>query len=383
MAFSRHRSRRLVGLSVLAALLSGLGAFMFFLSRAETAPRGELAVRTMPLDPDRCTEGVRKVAVDDLRPAPSVLLWYPEPPRNNAAAVAQPDSRLPVLFYFSSWTGIRLENIDLVQILASHGFVVATVLYPARLPGMPEARWRRQLAELQRPMDFSSEAGFEETLRRGDQRVRARAEDAVAILNRLATLDHCDPGNRLAHRLDTNRAGIFGYSLGGAVAAEVCRQDVRFRAAANLDGWLFGDAAKHGVPCPYLLMSDDSPVPTAPDIAAADATRRYMSILTKSDYDQAMANMERHGGIMVTIAGSRHADFSDSAPRPLRQSLGLAGRGMGRTTDIVSAYVVAFMEKYLAGKPSSLLPPGAVTSPDVHLQMWERPTSAGAAAPVN
>jgi dienelactone hydrolase len=311
---------------------------------------------------------------------PDVQLWYPASPRHGGA-VAGGD--LPVVLYFPGWAGIRVENLGAVQALASHGFVVATIVYPARLPGMPNARWQAQLAELERRMDFSSEAAFEETLRRSNDRVRARAEDAVAILDLLAKLDHCDPGNRLAHRLDTNRAGVFGYSLGGAVAAETCWMDGRFRAAVNLDAWLFADAAKHGVTCPYLLISDDSPVPTAADIAAATSSDRYRSILTKTDYDQTIANMRRHGGMMVTIGGSGHADFLDAGPRPLWQSIGVTGNTAQRTSDIATAYVLAFMQSHLAGRKSPLLPPNAVTPSGVRLEVWERPTSSGAAAPVN
>jgi hypothetical protein len=61
------------------------------------------------------------------------------------------------------------------------------------------------------------------------------------------------------HRLDQIRDGIIGYSLRGAVDAQTAWLDHHFKAALNLDGWLFADAALKGVIRPFIEISDDTP----------------------------------------------------------------------------------------------------------------------------
>lgn len=47
-------------------------------------------------------------------------------------------------------------------------------------------------------------------------------------------------GSWLSQRIDRNRIGVFGHSLGGATAVRVGLIDSRFGASADVDGSLFG-----------------------------------------------------------------------------------------------------------------------------------------------
>ncbi len=42
-------------------------------------------------------------------------------------------------------------------------------------------------------------------------------------------------------RLNTERAGAFGHSFGGAASIQICTVDPRIQSALNMDGWTFGD----------------------------------------------------------------------------------------------------------------------------------------------
>jgi hypothetical protein len=86
-----------------------------------------------------------------------------------------------------------------------------------------------------------------------------------------------------------------------------------------MDGWHFADAAKYGVDRPYLWMNDDTPLPGTADLVAPDPARRYTAILNQRDHDSAMENIRRLGGIIMTVSGSRHADFSDQPGQWLRR----------------------------------------------------------------
>jgi dienelactone hydrolase len=369
-----HRRMLLKASAAAIFILSGLGGLVLW-PASMSAKHGPYEVATQPLDLARCAPPGHSISANEAHPAPIVGLWYP-------ASTGQ--SRLPVLLYFSGWPGTTIDNSTLIHALAARGFAVASVTYPARLPGPDPAIYNRQLAELIRPMSFASEADFDETLRRADARVRARAQDAVLVLDMLARLDVCEPANPLARRLDTDRAGIFGFSLGGAVAAQASRLDRRFQAVINMDGWHFADAAKYGVDRPYLWMSDDTPLPAPTDLVARDPSRRYTAILNQRDHDSAMTNIRRLGGIVMTVSGTRHADFSDQSGQSLRRLADLRLMAPRRVQQIVADYATAFFEATLAGRPPAAIIAGdSPAYPEVHLDIEPPRDRAGPATAVN
>jgi len=386
MRLGPHRRRRLLEASAFAIFaFSGLSSLVLWPGRLAAQP-APVPVASLALDPARCAPAGQRAlgpaegaAAEGQYPAPVLRLWYP----TNA-----PDGRMPVLLYFSGWPGTTVDNAQLVQALAGRGFAVVTVVYPAWLPGFDAAAHKRQLAKLNRPMSFDSAADFAETLQRADARVRQRAADAIRVLDMIAASssgppDLCGVPAQLARRLDPVRAGIFGFSLGGAVAAEAAWLDRRFEAVVNMDGWHFADAATYGVEQPYLLISDDTPLPSPADLAAADPQRRYSAILNQRDHDASMANIRRHGGLVMTITGTRHADFSDQAGQSLRRFVDLRLIAPRRAQDIIEAYVGAFFEAELAGRPSALLAHASGAYPEVHIEVWPRPAGASRASSVN
>jgi len=355
-------------------ILSGLGGLVLW-PDSMSAHHGPYEVATQPFDLLRCAPPGRSISANEAHPAPIVRLWYP---------ASSGQSRLPVLLYFSGWPGTAIDNPTLIHALAARGFAVASITYPARLPDLDPAIYKRQLAELTRPMSFASEADFHETLRRADARVRVRAQDAVLVLNMLARLGTCEPADPLARRLDTDRVGIFGFSLGGAVAAQASRLDRRFQAVINMDGWHFADAAKYGVDRPYLWMNDDTPLPGTADLVAPDPGRRYTAILNQRDHDSAMDNIRRLGGIVMTIAGSRHADFSDQSGQSLRRFADLWLIAPRRIQQIVTDYATGFFEATLAGRPPAAIITGdSAAYPEVHLDIESPRHSAGPAITVD
>ena len=340
------------------------------------------------------------VGPDELKAAPLVRLWYPaEAPapwprfqmlvrqrisdrlRALPIAPAAPDApvvrnatKFPVVMYFDGWPEDKIQNITLILELASRGFAVAAVQYPARPPGTSDAADAQMRAQLARQMTaYSSDAAFERSVQLDHSRAQTHARDAIAVLETLSKLD-ADTGKRFAQRLDTQRAGTIGFSYGGAVAAEASRLDPRIRAVINMDGRHWGESLQQGVERPYMFICEELAMPTAADLTSADPMTRYEAQLDQVDYSQLAANLQARGGIRVTIAGMAHMNFTDF---PLRSPLRRLSEGgtidPRRAQKIIQTYVIEFFSRYLvSGQPPALDAP-LPQFPEVRVQSWRAP----------
>lgn len=154
----------------------------------------------------------------------------------------------PVVVFSPGMTGLRLQNSETFQELASHGYVVVALDHTdaAAVTVFPDGEVR--------PFDLSR-FGI-----RPDQVQQSNAlllphwmRDQRRVYDALAEWNQTDP--LLARRLDLSRIGSLGHSFGGVTAVEWCRLDPRCRAAANLDGGWATTMPPHGTTKPLLLIS--------------------------------------------------------------------------------------------------------------------------------
>jgi dienelactone hydrolase len=338
-------------------------------------PSGPYAVGTTTVSLARPIDAVARSARPMQRRF-SVQVWYPTGRPGTPTAPDQPGPNVtvasaiafPVIVYVASWLGRRDENIALAEGLASNGFVVAGLDGTARVdPDDPER------SDEMAPMDFSSASAFQATVALASRKLRKQALDARFVLDRLAALN-AEPGSSFSGRLDLAHVGIAGFSFGGSVAAETCVQDSRFRAAMNMDGWLFGDAARVGVRQPYLSMTDDTPLPSASDLASPDPNVRYPSQLSQTDYESTMRSVARWGGLYLRIAGSRHANFSDKPMLlPFQRFSGGGPIDPRRASQIILTYATAFFQAHLQGRNSPPLTGDVPDFPEVSLEVRTAP----------
>jgi dienelactone hydrolase len=276
------------------------------------------------------------------------------------------DDRFPLLLGFAGWNGSLHGNVVLSHALASHGFVVAAVGYPTG----------RDVPSRAIPMDFSSAEAFAATLELADRKARLQADTASFVLDMLARLDGTDRITCVVDRTGDACVGVFGFSFGGAVAAQVAWQDTRVRAVMNLDGWLFGDAAMRHFSQPFLVVSDDTPLPDEAKIRAEDVTRRNRARLTARDARWQDAQLAHGGGYKLTILGSSHSDFCDrSLLNPLNIIALQHTWRARRTMRIVQAYALGFFGRLLDGRPAALLDASGNMAPypEARFQEFVRP----------
>ena len=284
------------------------------------------------------------------------------------APIAGSEPRWPLLVLLPPWLGYRSGGTALAENLASAGFVVAAI---------DDVDAGQAL-----PMDFTSPTRFDATMRLAGTRVVREAAATSALLNALLDPGHGDATvARLGARIDPARIGVVGFSFGGAAAAEAARTDARIGAVMNLDGWLFGKVLEDWIKQPFLIVSDDTPMPGDDDLHAADAATRLTAELDRREDAQMRAQWARHGGTLLTIAGTRHANFSDKPlTSPWRALTGGGPIAPSRAIGITTTYAAAFFRAAWSGTADPLLSGPSPQFPEVRMETWAVPrTDVGAA----
>jgi len=287
-----------------------------------------------------------------------------------AAGESQPYQRFPVILYFSGWPGDSVSNRVLIAELVSHGYAVVTFTYPARLPSMSDAEYRRQLKDISVPMDFSSLPALERTTDLFERRVRSRGVDAgltVDMLQRLQTLDAPD----FMRRLDLSRIGVLGFSLGGSIANHLCSTDARIRSAVDMDAshWIDPPVGSHFCRLLYVTEAPVRPVGSEM-LSSPDALTRGGAEMDQRDYERIIATLQRFGGTEVVIPHTTHLDFSDAVVKsPARRRLhGLINAG--RMTSILNDAIVSFFDATLSSKKSQSFAGLQSRYADIRMHDW-------------
>lgn len=294
-----------------------------------------------------------------------------------AAPVAGARARYPVVLFTPSWTGRRNQNTVQAEELASHGFVVVGIDHPygSDLTIFPDGRIIRTV--LGKFLDCMSAETLQESVRAAEAQLGIRTADVRFVLDELERLDPSGPRHLLAGRLDTSRVGIFGHSFGGAVAAEVCLLDPRFRAGINLDGFIFGNATTHPIDKPFLVLSDDTPIPTPEEVQACRGPGRRHAAFIAQNAQAIQYFLSQRPGCWLTVRGTAHMNFCDSPLySPVKRWTRAGPIRTERAMEIINTYVVAFFQTNVEGNDAR--PVGALSSRFPEVAAVETPASAPA-----
>jgi predicted dienelactone hydrolase len=372
-------------------LVAASGVFSYVLPMFHLpATTGPYSVGTSILymdDPGRDTFGEKKSAASG-EPGSKrelvVQLWYPASASANPWAVyrrrkettatssyqsvLRTASRLdapvfshggpwPLLLFNPAWTGQRTQSTFLMQELASHGFLVASIdhtWYSGRV-AFPDGR---VIDSSRAPkignFDHSTVA---EQLALGSKYTLIEAEDDIFVLDQMLALSS-DRQSRWFGSVDPTRIGALGHSIGGSAAEQACYLDPRIRAALNMDGWTFGDVLAHGLNKPLMLMYEKGTIlePPASQLSSLpESAQRYWQ-MDRENNAAVEAGLRRFGGFRLSIDGTSHWNFSDRALySPLRSRTAAGSIAPMRAYNIIDRYAVAFFSLYLRGTSEPLL----------------------------
>jgi dienelactone hydrolase len=264
----------------------------------------------------------------------------------------------PLLLFNPAWTGQRTQSTFLMQELASHGFVVASIDH-THYSGLVQFPDGRVFDSHRAPAlgDFTH-LTVEEGIELAGQFVRILAEDVVFVLDQLASLNG-QADSAWHGRLDLNRVGALGHSIGGAAAAEACRLDARIKAALNLDGWTFGDVLKHGLNKPWRVIYGKGIEVEPRDLAAQpEGIQRYWQ-MNRENFAAVEAHLSRSGCRSLVIEGASHWNFGDRALySPLRSRTQAGTINPGAAHRIISDETRKFFGEALSGEASQPQPAG-------------------------
>jgi predicted dienelactone hydrolase len=254
----------------------------------------------------------------------------------------------PVILMRAGLAGLVTGYSSLAEDLASHGYVVVGFDAPYRssVVVFPDGRVIARAPE--NNADLFGGSRQEELAKR---LIQTWSSDSSFALDQLERLNKSDPSKRFLGRLDLERVGAFGHSLGGATTLQFCHDDPRCKAGIDVDGAPLGKVIEGGVKQPFMfLLSDHSSDPAS---ETSEVIANIRSIYDRSPIDRRL---------YIVIQGASHFMFSDdgamlkSPPivRALR-ALGIVGIDGRRQLALTSHFISTFFDVHLKGAPASRL----------------------------
>jgi dienelactone hydrolase len=276
--------------------------------------------------------------------------------QTNAVSDATPagaQHSLPLVVLSPGFTNSRSTLTALAEDLASHGYVVAGIdhTYESHATAFPDGRVTTCLARQAPRRDRKEEVAA------------GRAADVCFVLDELTGAHPAWPGAGL---IDPAAMAMAGHSAGGAAAIAAMLADPRIRAGIDMDGATAVPIPDEGLARPFLFLGKQANYTPGNAGAVTPGTRdwklRRGAVITWERDWELLTGWKR----WLVVAGAVHASFTDLAL--LADQAGIdtgAGLSGARSLDITRAYVRAFFDQHLRGRPQALLDQPSPRYPEV------------------
>jgi predicted dienelactone hydrolase len=268
------------------------------------------------------------------------------------APIQDDRSPYPVVIYSHGGQSYRTASFSQMEALASSGYIVISIDHPyaAAFTVFPDGRVISSDLSLLPPVGRNEPGDASKR----EQWQAPIVADQRFVIDRLELLNAGKLDARFAGKLDLERIGLTGVSLGGGAATWTCHLDSRLLAGLAQDGWyeampekLVSTALKQ----PFMFMQSDTKSWRGDNLSRLDTLYRGVNA----------------PAFHLKLADVLHNDFGDyPLLSPLSALLPERGKLKGkRTLHIVNTYTLAFFDRYLKNQPSSLLNGSSIDYPEV------------------
>jgi predicted dienelactone hydrolase len=262
----------------------------------------------------------------------------------------------PIVIYSHGYQGYRNASFNQMEALASSGYIAVAIDHPY---ASSFTVFSDERVVFNNP-DFLPPAGRDQP---GDQEAREKMQAMIVadqrfVMDQLELLNDGKLDPRFARKLDLQRIGLTGVSLGGGATVWTCQVDDRCKAALIQDGWyepMPDTVIAERLHQPFMFMQSETQMWKMDNLARLDAL--YQGVNAPAFH--------------LKLAGVLHIDFGDypllsalSAPLVYERGT-LNGQ---RTLHVVDAYILAFFNQYLKNQPSPLLNGPSPDYPEVQFE---------------
>jgi len=267
-------------------------------------------------------------------------------------APAISNKTFPVLIYNHGYGGFTQVYQTIFEDLVSHGYIVVSIghenesallikkngdvisntpqneFYIKRSPELNGSEIGRWQTTILNSNDYGeNDRAYKEMLKLTplhNESTRLWQSDTKATIEKLKQINSFD--KNLKGIFNFEQIGIFGHSLGGATAGQMCFGETPIKAGINLDGFQFGDLYQNKLSVPFMFVSSNQ------------ERDRYLRALTYIE------NSEKDC-YQVTIKGFSHDNFTD---------LKYIMEGDKEAMELQRALIISFFDKYLKNKKVNL-----------------------------
>jgi dienelactone hydrolase len=283
----------------------------------------------------------------------NVEFWYP-----------QTDGSYPLVVFSHGAFGMKASNTSTFMDLASNGYVVCSIDHPYHslyTIGTDGHLVTADPSFIQEIIGANNGKYDEATKFKLEQKwMQLRTTDINFVLDTILAQAKGAGSDAVYHRIDTQKIGLMGHSLGGAASAQVARERNDIAAVINLDTDLLGEYLDYAdgkyvmndkvYPVPILtIFADDmvrliAAIPDAKDVVAvehvtATAPKAYEVHLAGTDH-MSLTDLPLVSPFLVSLINS-------SVPK----GGGIEADRYG-TIEKMNGLVLAFFNAYLKGEGS-------------------------------